>query len=200
MTSLITSLNNYLVLIDLDTVIFININENKVLIQTEITYNENVLCVPGTNDVILSSRKEVHLLHFNEIQNELEVTKIIQYDDDIIYMQIQYDLVIIIIKLDRYEMIYLYKLDDIKINNASNPIVINKNVKEYCISSDKKKIILTTWEHELFVYKLDDEIKQIAFLKLNEEINCLVSSDKYISMVNRSTENILTFEIKNQNI
>jgi hypothetical protein len=208
---LITPLNNYLVLKYYETVVFININENKVLIQTKITYTENLLCsmlyVPGTNDVIFSSYNVVHFFHFNEIQNELEVTKIIEYNDccnnnfdyeyDIINMKIQNDLIIIYMA---NQMIYLYKLDDFKINNTSNPIVINKRNKEYCISSDKKIFSLKTRQNELFVYKFDDEMNQIAFLKLNEKTNCLVSSEKYISMVDESNENILTFEIKNQNM
>jgi hypothetical protein len=195
--SLITSLNNYLVISDFDTKIFFNINENKVLIHRNLTHTKNVLCVPGTNDFIFSSWNEVHLMHFNEIQNELEVKKIIQYDDRIYHMKIQNDLVII--KMEN-ESIYLYKLDDIKINNISDPIFINKNVHEYCFSLDKNKFILKTRQDELFVYKIDDEMKQIACLKLNEETNCLVSSDKYISMLNTSKENIFTFEIIHKNI
>jgi hypothetical protein len=198
MKSLITSLNNYLVLIDNKRVMLIN--ENNVLIQTEMEERTgNVLCVPGTNDVILSSFNEVNMLHFNEIQNELKVTKIIKYRyyDGIFYIVIQNNLVIINIK---NESIYFYKLDDIKINNTSNPIVINKTIKKSFISSDKKIFLLTTRQNELFVYKLDDEIKQIAFLKLNEEIDYLVSSEKFISIVNKSKVKILTFEIMNQNI
>jgi hypothetical protein len=205
MTSLITSLNNYLVLIDDKKAMFININENKVFIQIEMEgydiYNE--LSVSGTNDVIFISSNIVYLLYFNEIQNKLKVTKIMEHDEDdeydedySNYMKIQNDLVIIEIR----SVIYFYKLDEIKIKNVSNPIVINETEKEYRIISDKKKFILSIWQNQLKVYKLDDEIKKIAFLKLNERMKCLVSSEKYISMVDESNKNVLTFEIMDQNI
>jgi hypothetical protein len=85
-------------------------------------------------------------------------------------------------------------------NNKSNPIFINKIINEYCNCSNKKYLIFTTDQHECFVYKLDDEIKQIACLFLNEEMKCLVSNEKYISMVDESNRNILTFEIIDETI
>ncbi len=206
MTSLITSLNNYLVLIDGKRVMFIN--ENKVLNQTEVEWRiNNVFSVSGTNDIIIYSiendhfygrtreRVQVQLLHFNKINNELKV-KELGFDGRITDIN---DNVIMVEKL----MIYIYKFDDNKINNKPNPKVINKKkLKEndYCISPNKKYLIFTTNEHELVVYKLDDEIKQIACLKLNEKMEYVVSSDQYISMVNRAHENILTFEIIDETI
>jgi hypothetical protein len=195
MTSLITSLNNYLVLIDDKKVMFIN--EDKVLIQIEVEWNiKNGFSVSGTNDVIIYSWKTVNLLHFNEINNELEVNELI-CNDYISDIKIQNNYLIVNMK----ESISIYKLDDIRINNLSNPKVINKRLQEYCISSDNKYFIFTTDEHELFVYKLDDEINQIASLFLSEEMDRLVSSDKYISMVDKMVDkSIFTFEIIDETI
>ncbi len=134
MTSLITSLNNYLVLID-DKRIMI-INENKVLIQTEVCCSIRFgLNVPKTNDIIFAKLKKVQLLHFNEIKNELEVKTILKYygSASISDIKIQNDHLII----NNWYMFYIYKLNDIKINNISNQVVINKVVQEYCISLDK---------------------------------------------------------------
>jgi hypothetical protein len=196
MISLITSLNNYLVLIDGKRVMFVN--ENKVFIQKEVEESiHNALSVSGTNDVILNSNLNVYFLYFNGISNEIEVKTILKCDAAIYDMKIQNDHLIIV---ESYGLIYIYKLHGIKINNISNPTVINKKLKEYCNSLDKKYFNFLTYDHELFVYKLDDEIKQIAFSKLNEDMDCLVSSEKYISMVNKSKENILTFEIIDETI
>ncbi len=201
MTSLITSLNNYLVLIDKEKIMFIN--EDKVLIQTEMEeriFGFNSMSVSGTNDIIMQLNEKVQLLHFNVTNNELKVKTILECEN-ISDVRTQNDYVII----KHWDGVYIYKLDDIKINNTSNPIVINKRLKEYCISSDKKYFIFTTKnkfnEFELFVYKLDNKIKQIACLFLNEEnIKFLVSNEKYISMVDYSDKNILTFEINDETI
>ncbi len=200
MISLITSLNGYLVLIDrivLDNRIMF-INENKVLIQTEVLDSiKFAVSVPGTNDVIISTWHKVYFLLFNENNNDLEVKAILEYQCSIHDIRIQNDHLIIEESLG---LIYIYKLDDIKQNNTTNQVVINKKLKEYCISSCKKYFIFTTDGQELFVYKLDDEIKQIACLKLNEEMISLVSNEKYISMVDESNKNILTFEIIDETI
>jgi hypothetical protein len=226
MTSLVTSLNNYLVLIGYRRVVFIYINENKVLIQAEVDGWER-FSVHGTYGVIIinstffdaiinsssldgiiikvmsSASNEFKLLHYNAIKNELEVKRILLWCGYRTDNKIPNDHLIVNLNKE----IYIYKLDDIKMNNKSksksykaNEKVIKKKAKQYCISSDKKYFIFTTPEDELFVYKLDDEIKQIACLKLNEEMNCLVSSEKYFSMVDKSKENILTFEIIDETI
>jgi hypothetical protein len=241
MISLITSLDNYLVLRDGKRVMFIN--DNKVLIQTEMsidvdctenaaiitgandvindTFNEVmkhlikvldetydsispdcVLSVSVTNDIICISSygklKKVYLLHFNEIKNELVVKTILKHNEQFVDIKMQNDHLIV----DLNQSIHIYKLDDIKINNISNPIVINKKLQLYCISSNNKYFIFASNKgpHQIFVYKLDDEVKQIARLKLIEKIECLVSYDKYISMVDKSCKNILTFEIIDETI
>ena len=82
-----------------------------------------------------------------------------------------------------------------KLNQFDKPwITINKDVRSYSISPNKKYLIIGTWWAELIVFKLNDlNVTQFAYLKLNEEIEQIVSSDQYIYI---RSGGLLTFKIK----
>ena len=92
-----------------------------------------------------------------------------------------------------YEEFLVYKL-----NEFDKPlIIINKHKWKYSFSPNKKYLIIGTMQNELIIYKLNDSsnVTQFAYLKINELIEQIVSSDQYIYIKLNQSGRFLTFKI-----
>ena len=99
----------------------------------------------------------------------------------------------LLLQSDRSEFL-LYKL-----NQFDKPLItINKHATKYSFSPNNEYLIIGTGDNELIGYKSNDSsnMTQFAYLKLNEEIYQILSSDQYI-YIKLESWRLLTFKIIN---
>ena len=206
MKSLITSLNNYLVLWQYEDEVdflgkyfnelyYVDMFNNKVLIEQ--TLNDNIIDafnISDTNDVIIRYKQGlVNLVHFNELTNTLAQITIIE-DSDGIKVENGYLIVL------TYKNFLLFKVDELRSYNKDKVLdsfTINERIdrstalivmEKCCISSGQEYFVVFTQDHKLCIYKFKENTNEpIAFMFFDYAIKSLISSSKYISLVYHPT-------------
>jgi hypothetical protein len=204
--SVVTSLNNYLVLWELENklIYYKDIYKNEIFCKIEMSsYIWDVISVARTDDLIVrvgesDENSLIYLLYLNENTRELEMRPVFKQSEKKFVRSVQVKNDYLVARFDA--QIHLFKMADVRKLKDCNPIVVDKECWDCCISRDQKFFILIDKNKELSVYKLNDGMQQISCLLLDDYLCEIQSSEKYITGINKIYQKFQTFEIINDGV